>query len=386
MRGTPGATRLVVSREIREALRRRAIWITALVTLLGATALMVVPELIGSDDDRTIVVVGQASAAWPQALDASLASTGLSVEQVVADDIAAARHLVDDGDADVGVVFGNPPVIISKDSSSQMVTVARQALSLDRAVTLLQAAGLDQAQIGEALSPAPARLDVIQSDRGGRLAAATVVSLGVYLLIFMITATVANAVAIEKANRVSEVLLAIVPPRSLLFGKVIGVGLVGVIPLACGAVPVVVKLLAGGSLPPGTGQVVASSAAWFVLGAALYLLMAAALGALVERQEEVGSAMAGLSTLLIASYVIGQSAADSPLGAALAYVPFSAPMVVPARLALGASSATEVTLSLAISVVAVVAAARLASVVYRRGIVRTGRRLRLHEVLRPQHS
>ena len=45
-----------------------------------------------------------------------------------------------------------------------------------------------------------------------------------YLLIFMVTMSVANAVAIEKANHVSEVLLATVRPPALLLGKVIGVG------------------------------------------------------------------------------------------------------------------------------------------------------------------
>ena len=53
-----------------------------------------------------------------------------------------------------------------------------------------------------------------------------------YLLIFMVTMAVANAVAIEKANHVSEVLLATVHPPALLLGKVIGVGIVALIPFA----------------------------------------------------------------------------------------------------------------------------------------------------------
>ena len=51
----------------------------------------------------------------------------------------------------------------------------------------------------------------------------------------MLMILVANGVAIEKANRISEVLLAIVRPGPLLFGKVIGVGLVGIATLAIAA-------------------------------------------------------------------------------------------------------------------------------------------------------
>jgi ABC-2 type transport system permease protein len=86
--------------------------------------------------------------------------------------------------------------------------------------------------------------------------------------------------------------------------------------------------------------------------------------------------------MLIAFYLVGQGGADSTLGAILAYVPFAAPMVMPARIALGASSALEVAASLAIGIVTVIVVARLSAVVYRRAIVRTGRRLKLRDALR----
>ena len=74
-----------------------------------------------------------------------------------------------------------------------------------------------------------------------------------YLLLIGLTISVANGVAIEKSNRISEVLLAIVPPRPLLFGKVAGVGIMGLATLAFGVVPVVVRVLLGGGLPSGFG-------------------------------------------------------------------------------------------------------------------------------------
>ncbi len=372
--------RLVVSREVGEALRRKAVWIASLLALVGTSALMVVPELVSSGGERTVAVVGQPSKTWTDALTAVANATGVRIRWSSVTSAADARDAVDEGDADVAVVMTDVPVIIAEDPHSATVSAVRSALSTERTAAELRAAGLTPDKISDTLSPAPTRLEVVHTDRGGRIAVATVASLGVYLLFFMITAAVANGVAIEKANRVSEVLLAIVPPRDLLFGKVIGVGIVGVIPFVAGAVPVIVKLSVGGSLPPGTGSVIAASAGWFVLGAALYLVVAGALGALVERQEEVGSALAGLSVILVASYILGQSAADSPLGAVLAYVPFSAPMVEPARVALGVSSLPEVVIALGISCAAVVIAARLASAVYRRAIVRTGRRLHVRDL------
>ena len=79
-----------------------------------------------------------------------------------------------------------------------------------------------------------------------------------------------------------------------------------------------------------------------VLGLALYLTTAGALGALVERQEEAGSVLTPLSLLLIGTYVLAQSSADGSFGAVLAIFPFTSPIVMPARIALGDASAGEI--------------------------------------------
>lgn len=382
------AGRLVVAREVKESLRRKTVWITAAVVLVGSIALMVVPGLVGGGSDRsTVAVAGGPAPAFQQALVSSGDAIGIDVAVVAAPDGAAARQAVVDDRADIGVALpagtGQAAQVYAENDDDKIVAVVHQALAVQSSTAALEAAGLSDEQIAAAFDvPAP-QLEQVGDDHGGRVAAATVVSLVVYLLLFMVTAQVANGVAIEKANRVSEVLLAIAPPRSLLAGKVVGVGLVGLLPLACGALPVVVRLVAGDGLPPDTGVAVASGAAWFVLGAGLYLSAAGALGALVERQEEVGSAMASLSILLVGSYVIGQSAADTTLGRMLAVLPFTSPMVEPARLALGVSSPAEVVASLAVSVVSLVLVVRLATAIYERAVVRTGRRLHLRDVLRP---
>jgi ABC-2 type transport system permease protein len=378
--------RLVVGREVREALRRKAVWIAAALALIGTTALMVLPYLVSSDDGRTIVVAGTAPPALARTLRAGGHAVGLDVQVEALANAAAARRAVHASHADLAILSVNPPKVVARSEDDSVVEVARQALALHHATTELRAAGVDRAGIASALRPPAVALHVIDSDRDTRFAVATIASLGVYLLLFMIMSSVANAVAIEKANHVSEVLLATVHPPALLIGKVIGVGVVGIIPFLAGAVPVAIKLASGGSLPPDTGAVLASSAVYFVVGSAVYLFSAAALGALVDRQEEVGSALTGLGVLLVGSYLVGQSAADSPVARVLAYVPFSAPMVEPARLALDVSSPLEVGVSLALAVVSVVVVARVGLVVYRKAIVRTGVRVHLREVLRPRSA
>ncbi|MGB3409745.1 MAG: ABC transporter permease [Microthrixaceae bacterium] len=373
---------LVVAREVHEALRRKTLWITAALVLVGATALVVVPTLIDSNDVYKVGLVGEANSTVTDALRASGNVGDFKVELKKRSNVSAARNDVKSGDLDAALVHADTVQLIVQQESGELVTALRGALAADRTVSGLKDAGLSDAQITNVLGAPDIDLDVVDADRSGRIAAATIISIAMYGLLFLVTMQVANGVAIEKANRVSEVLVAIVPPRTLLLGKVAGVGLTALIPLVAGALPVVIRLGTSDSLPPGTGFAVAAAAAWFVLGAGFYLLAAGALGALVERQEDVGSAIAALSILLIGSYLVGQTAPDSPVGTVLAFLPFSSPMVEPGRLALGVSSVPEVVVSLVIGVLSVLFMARLATLVYERAVVRTGRRLHLSDVLR----
>lgn len=373
---------LVVEREVREALRRKALWITAALALVGATALVALPVLLSSNDASRVGMVGEPGQVLTRAVDGAGRSAGVEIDLVDSPDAATARRAVRGGDLDAAVVLEGRPRLIVDQRTDPLVVVLREGLATDRTVSQLDAAGLSEQQIDRALARPEVALDVVDADRSGRIAAATAISIALYLLLLFVTMQVATGVAMEKSNRVSEVLVAIAPPRTLLFGKVAGVGLTALLPLLAGALPVVIRLVTSDSLPPGTATALAAAAAWFVLGAGFYLLAAGALGALVERQEDVGSSIAVLSILLVGSYLVGLTAADSTIGAVLAYLPFSAPIVEPARLAVGVSSPVEVVGSLVICVLSVAVMARAASVVYRRAVVRTGSRLHLGDVLR----
>ncbi|MEO7556667.1 MAG: ABC transporter permease [Acidimicrobiales bacterium] len=376
---------LVAGREIRQAFRRKSFWIVMAILFVGSTAAMVIPDLV-SDDSVTsydIVVVDSTPS-----LDASIQATvhDLDAEAVIqsATDRGAARTAVDDGKADVAIVAGaDPTVFVQANEHDRLVGAVQQALAVNALTTRLEAAGLSPETVTQSLTSPTAAVEQLRASEADRRGASFVLSLVLYMLLLTLLIQVANGTAVEKANRISEVLLAIVPPGALLFGKVVGIGVTGILTLAAALFPVTVKLTLGGDLPPGLGGAVAASGAWFVLGLSLYLTIAGALGALVERQEEAGSVVSPLTALLIGTFIVVQSDADSPLGTVLGYLPLTSPLAEPARLAIGASSPTEVVGSLALSIMALVVVVRIGSTIFGRAIVRTGRRLKIRDVIRP---
>jgi ABC-2 type transport system permease protein len=86
--------------------------------------------------------------------------------------------------------------------------------------------------------------------------------------------------------------------------------------------------------------------------------------------------------LLIGSYLVGQSASDTALGRVLAILPLTSTMVMPSRIAIGEATGVEVVASLVLGLAAVAVALRVGGTIYRRAVVRTGRRLKVTDVLR----
>ncbi|MBO0883736.1 MAG: ABC transporter permease, partial [Mycobacterium sp.] len=186
---------------------------------------------------------------------------------------------------------------------------------------------------------------------------------------------------------VVEVLLAAVRPLQLLTGKVVGIG--AVVFAQAGIVAAVALLLGqavGSDLLRGKAPLVLlSTFLWLVLGYAFYSWLYAAAGSMAERQDQVQALALPLSLPMIVGYILGITAlsADSaPIYIhVLAYVPFTAPFAMTALVGLGAVSWWQFLLAVLLTVISTIVVARLAATVYRRAILRTGRRVRLREIL-----
>ena len=109
------------------------------------------------------------------------------------------------------------------------------------------------------------------------------------------------------------------------------------------------------------------------------------MGALVDRQEEVSGAVTPLTFWLVGVFflaAVAQGEPDAPLVVAGSLFPPSAPMVMPMRVAAGDVAPAEVALAVVGVLLTAALVMRVGSTVYRRALVRTGRRLKLREVLR----
>ena len=218
------------------------------------------------------------------------------------------------------------------------------------------------------------------------MATATITNILLFLLLQTYGQWVVTAVTREKASRVVEVLLAVIRPRQLLVGKVIGIGTVA---LVHAAVLIAVALVTTRVMDVDIASGIAVgdlllAAAWFVLGYALYCSAYAAAGSLVSRVEDAQTVAFPIMLPLLFGYIVSFSVADgaNTLVWVLAFIPPTAVVAMPTLYAVGEAPLWAVGVSMALTVAAIVAVGLLAARIYERSVLHAGRKLSWREALR----
>ena len=390
--------RLVAGRELVERSRAKSFrLVTALLVLIGI-GLVVIPSLVGGSDDRTeLAVVGPAPPGLETSLTRAARAVGLDLRVERRQDEAAAARAVRDGDLDAALVGAagedRARVLVDEELEPELRAVISESVAVTRLRAGLLEAGVAPERADRLLAGAPIAVRTLDPDAadeptGAEIGLGVIAAVLLYVALLLTGIQVASAVAEDKTGRIVEVLLASLRPGQILFGKVIGIGLLGLGQLLALGIPLLVGALAFDSLdlPGATGSLVLATIAWFVVGFALYAAAFGALGALVARQEEVGQAVSPLSMLLLAGYLLtvvgGGDQFDSPIIRTLTILPPFAPMTMPMRIAIGSAEPWEIALSFALAIAAAGALMVLGGRVYRRGIVRSGPRMSLRAALR----
>ncbi|MFJ5146545.1 ABC transporter permease [Curtobacterium sp. NPDC088465] len=350
------AVRLVTVREIQARVRSKAFVVSAAILVLAVVVSVVIAGIIGkatADDTTPVAVVDGVSLQSADGLDVTPTTT-----------VAQAERLVRSGDVDAAVVPSDDTLGYSVVGLEDTPTDVVGALSVTPAVELLQP---------------------------GTLSAGLVSAIGILFGVVFFTSAVtfgssiAQSVVEEKSTRVVEILMAAIPARALLAGKVLGSSIMAFAQIIAIAIAGAVALAVTGQdnlftlLGPSVLWFVGFFAVGFVLIAALF----AASAVLVSRQEDVGSVTMPVMLLVMIPYILIVSAADNEtIVGIMSYVPFSAPIGMPMRIFLGTAEWWEPILSLLLVAASVVVVVAVGARIYENALLRTGGRVKLTEAIR----
>lgn len=222
-----------------------------------------------------------------------------------------------------------------------------------------------------------------------------------YMMVLLYAVAVMRATLEEKTNRIVEVIISAMKPWHLMLGKILGVGAVSLtqmgiwltagvlmfaagIPMLIAARPELANLSELSEILPGLGML-GLFVGFFIGGFFMYSGLYAAVGAMCNSDEEAQQAQWPVIMLLIVPIVMVTTVIEDPsstMAVTLSLIPFFSPILMWGRVAGGGVPVWQVGLSFVLMALAVIAVAWLAGRIYKVGILMSGKRPTLPELVR----
>ena len=413
------ALKIIIAREYLERVKRKSFIISTILMPILMLGMMVAPTLIAimsGPEERVIAVIDDSGVIAP-----TLQNEGEITFRSFSGDMADAKA---NEDYDAILVIGRDVVSQPKGSISLYTRGAPSiqtedyiSSQLQRTIETLRIKQYDIANLSQILDEVKVdvKLDTFRIDKEEESATSSILSyiLGtvtmfiLYMFILLYGQMVMTSIIEEKNNRVLELVVSSVKPNDLMMGKIMGIGLVAITQIMIWAM-----LLIGCSIWIMPGLIAAASATegnegmatalaqlgdtGFMVNLLVYLILFliggylfyssiyAAIGSAVDNIQDASQLQSIAIVPIILALIISMTVVNDPnssLAVWTSMIPFTAPMVMMARLPFGIP-AWQPLVSIILLALSFLAMIWVSAKIYRVGIFMYGKKPSMMELIR----
>ena len=229
------------------------------------------------------------------------------------------------------------------------------------------------------------QLEVVDENIKGNPLVMMMISIVLFYAVYFCAFQVSNSITTEKTSKIIETLVTSTSPTNIIIGKTLGVGLVGLCQLAVIIItayisakafidPKMLELaLDTKTLTPMLGII---TLLYFLLGYLTFGLMYALTGSTVSKPEDIQSANQPVVFITLIGFYLAYFTMMNPssnLNHIAALLPISSPFCMPLRIMMGASSTSEILMSIGILIITIIIIAKVAINIYRNAILNYGK-------------
>ncbi|HCC34525.1 MAG TPA: hypothetical protein DEQ02_02345 [Ruminococcaceae bacterium] len=293
-------------------------------------------------------------------------------------------------DENRGVTYIEDQFISSPASELVKAALQNQVLLAD-----MREGGMSDAQITQAFTPLEFTFEQPGKSFTETYWYTYVLLILLYMTVNMYGQMVATSVVNEKSSRAMELLVSSAKPNNLMFGKILGVGLTGLLQISiwivCAAsgylmnsafwqgVPFVSEIFA---MPP---YILAFMILFYILGYFAFASLYGAVGSLVSRVEDINTVSLPVVFLFMAGFfvsIFGMTVPDSLLIKIFSFIPLYTPMCMFVRMCTSEVAPAEIIISIVLCAAFTYFACRLAARIYRLGVLMYGNAPKLGAVIK----
>ena len=228
----------------------------------------------------------------------------------------------------------------------------------------------------------------------GNVTVMMLLSCALFFAIYYCAYQVSTSITVEKTSKIMETLVTSTSPRSIVLGKTIGIGLVGLIQIF---VYIIIALICKEVfLEPGaldsiinfnnvTPFLISMTLVYFLLGYAAYALLYALTGSTVSKPEDVQSANGPVAILVIIGFYLAYFTMMNPtsnLNIIASILPISSPFCMPLRIMMGIAETKDIILSIGVLLLTIIIVAKVSIRIYSNAILNYGSKIGLKDIVR----
>jgi len=316
-------------------------------------------------------------------------------------DLETIRSQVNSGDARAAFIINSPlsyTIIIKRDgpggNPGPRIMNSLEPYFRSRQLAAL---GLTDSQISNVLSEASLEQVETVSESGKSMEQAYLYTYILLMLLYMTVMLygqmVATSVASEKSNRAMEMLITSANPMSLMFGKVIGSGLAGLLQIgifvlsAFGFYQInassytnVPMVRSAFNMP---GQILFYTILFYLLGYFMYAFLYGALGSLASRVEDINTSIMPIVLVFVTAMMVsifGMITPDATYVTIASMIPLLSPMAMFVRICMTNVPPYQIIISIVLMFLTIIGIGWLSARIYRIGILMYGKPPRPREL------
>ena len=233
-----------------------------------------------------------------------------------------------------------------------------------------------------------------EEEASGNILVMMIMSIVLFYAIYFCAYQVSSSITTEKTSKIMETLVTSTSPRTIVLGKTLGIGIVGLIQLIL--IVGTALISAKSFLEPGLLESVLDMSnitvylgvitiVYFILGYFTYALLYALTGSTVSKPEDIQSANGPVAILAVVGFYLSYFTMMNPtseLNVFASLFPISSPFCMPFRIMMGLASPKDVAISIAILIVTILVIAKVAIKIYSNAILNYGTKISFKDIIR----
>lgn len=237
-------------------------------------------------------------------------------------------------------------------------------------------------------------LEQTEESASGNVFVMMIMSIVLFYAIYFCAYQVSSSITTEKTSKIMETLVTSTSPKTIVIGKTIGIGLVGIVQMILIVATALISakaflepellesVLDMSNITPYLGTM---TVIYFILGYLSYALLYALTGSTVSKPEDIQSANTPVALLAVVGFYLSYFTMMNPtsdLNLFASLFPISSPFCMPFRIMMGLANTKDVVISIAILIVTIIVIARVAIKIYSNAILNYGTKMGIKDIIK----